>query len=67
VINDRFEQRAQVGRIVLRVTLGDAVARDAVEDREVELVLGCVEIDKQVVDLVKDLGDTGVVTVDLVD
>ena len=41
--------------------------RVRVEDREVELVLGGVEVDEEVVDLVQDLAGAGVGAVDLVD
>jgi hypothetical protein len=40
---------------------------DAVDDREVDLVLVGVEVEEQLVDLVDDLGDAGVGPVDLVD
>ena len=42
-------------------------ARVGVDDREVELVLGGVEVDEEVVDLVQHLLDPGVRPVDLVD
>ena len=44
-----------------------ALARDAVDDREVELVDVGVEVEEQLLDVVDDLGDAGVGPVDLVD
>ena len=44
-----------------------ALARHAVDDREVELVDVGVEVEEQLLDVVDDLGDAGVGPVDLVD
>ena len=44
-----------------------ALARHAVDDREVELVDVGVEVEEQLLDVVDDLGDAGVGAVDLVD
>ena len=44
-----------------------ALAGDAVDDREVELVDVGVEVEEQLLDVVDDLGDAGVGPVDLVD
>ena len=44
-----------------------ALARHAVDDREVELVDVGIEVEEQLLDVVDDLGDPGVGTVDLVD
>ena len=44
-----------------------ALARHAVDDREVELVEVGVEVEEELLDLVDDLGDAGVGAVDLVD
>ena len=65
---DRLEQRlADSWTSSSSVRLGDAVARDGVDDREIELLLGGVEIDEQVVDLVQHFLDARIRPVDLVD
>ena len=54
VLDDRVEQRAQVlARPVLIVGWPCPALRVGVEHREIELLLGRVEIDEQVVDLVQ--------------
>ena len=64
---DRLEQRLQ--RLALDLEVGGGRARPGVgvEDRELELVLGGLQVDEQVVDLVQDLGRARVRAVDLVD
>ena len=57
----------QAGAVVGPLHRRLALAGDAVDDREVELVDVGVEVEEQVLDLVDDLGDAGVGTVDLVD
>ena len=52
---------------VVRVETGAAVARDRVDDRELDLLLGRVEVEEELVDLVDDLLDARVGPVDLVD
>ena len=52
---------------VVGVEPGAAVARDRVDDRELDLRLARVEVEEQLVDLVDDLLDAGVGPVDLVD
>ena len=68
VLEDRVEQRLEVvvqlvGAVVRGVT-GTCVR---VDDREVDLLLGGVEIEEQGVRLVEHLGDASVGTIDLVD
>ena len=46
VFEDGVEQRAQVLGVVLQIVFRDAVARDGVDHREIELVLGGVEVDE---------------------
>jgi hypothetical protein len=66
-LEQQVEQRAEVGA---RLALGQrrlAGARVAVDDRELDLLLGRVEVEEQLVDLVDDVGDARVGAVDLVD
>jgi hypothetical protein len=53
-IHDRFEQRKQVLRIVANLAMGHTGARVGVDNRKVELILGGVEIDEEIVDFVED-------------
>ncbi len=64
---DGVEERAQVGALVIDVELGDAFLAVGVDDGEVELVFGGVEIDEQIVDFVEHFGDAGVGAVDFID
>ena len=64
---DGLKQGGQVPAIALGVGQGNAGLGVGVEHREIQLVLGGVEVDEQIVDLVQDLLDTPVRAVDLVD
>ena len=55
VLDDRVEQRPQVLAGDAGVGAGDALARVGVEHGKLDLVLGGVEVDEQVVDLVQHL------------
>ena len=58
---------SSVWPVDLEVGGGRARPGVGVEDRELELILGGVEVDEEVVDLVQDLGRARVRAVDLVD
>ena len=65
---DGLEQRHQAPALgIVGVGQGDARLGVRVEHREIQLLLGRVEVDEQVVDLVQDLVDAPVRAVDLVD
>ena len=69
---DRLEQRDEVLGIGHAAVLGAVQrcapgARRGVDDREVDLVGGGIEVEEQLVGLVDDLGDARVGAVDLVD
>ena len=68
-VEQRVERGAggQAGTIGRPVHRRLALARHAVDDREVELVDLGVEVEEQLLDLVHHLGDAGVGAVDLVD
>ena len=53
--------------LVRQRQLGDPLAGVGIEHGEVELILGGVEVDEEVVDLVEHLGGARVLAVDLVD
>ncbi len=65
-LEDRLEERAEIGRELVGIGAGMAGARVRVDDRELDLRLGRVEVEEQVVDLVHDLLDPRVGPVDLV-
>ena len=67
MLQDRVEQRLQIVRIVFHRSLRHARLRHRVEHRKIELVLGGVQIDEQIVDLVQHLRHARVRPVDLVD
>src|SRR6185437_9759600 len=50
-----------------RIQFGDAFLRVGVDDRKVQLILGGVQIDEQIVDLVENFLDARVGAIDLVD
>ncbi len=64
---DGLEERAQVGHLAAELGRCLPVARDGEEDGEVDLLLGGVEVDEEVVDLVQHFLRAGVGAVDLVD
>src|SRR5207245_2365134 len=64
---DRLEERDQRAAGLREVGRRRAGPRVRVEDGELELVLGRVEVDEEVVHLVEDLGRPRVAAVDLVD
>ena len=47
--------------------LGDSIAGDGVKDRKVDLFVGCVEIDEEVIDFADHLVRARILAVDLVD
>jgi len=67
VLDDRLEERPQVGARLRHVAGGGAGLGAGIDDREVELILRRVEIDEEVVDLVQHFLDARVGPVDLVD
>jgi len=67
VVEDHLEERGQVGTRYGRVEAGGASPGVGVDDREVDLVLGGVEVEEEFVGLVHHLGQAGVGAVDLVD
>ncbi len=62
-----IEERPQVVARAVGLLLGDARLGVRVEHRELELLLGGVQVDEQVVDLVQHFLGPGVAAVDLVD
>ena len=66
-VDQGLEERRQRLGVVVQAELGDALAGVGVEDGEVELVLGRLEVDEKIVDLVKHFGGARVLAVDLVD
>src|SRR6185437_1909467 len=65
--DDGFEERLQGGAGGVERERGGAVLGIGVEHREIELILGGIEIDEQVVYLVENFLGAGIGTVDLVD
>ena len=64
---ERVEHRTQVGAGQLGLQRGRAAPGVGVDDGEVDLVVGGVEVHEQLVDLVDHFADAGVGPVDLVD
>ena len=65
-LEQRLEQRLERRGEGLGVETGAAVARDRVDDRELDLLAARVEVEEELVDLVDDLVDARVRPVDLV-
>jgi len=65
--DDLFEQRVQIGELAVDTGAAQALAGVGAENREVELLIGGVEVDEKVVYLVEDLGRASIAAVDLVD
>src|SRR6478752_566246 len=71
-LEDRLEEGLEVGALREAAVVGTLERRASglgrrVDDREVDLLLGGVEVEEELVGLVDDLGDARVGTVDLVD
>ncbi len=66
-VDDFVEEELQIRKLALEPLAAQTLAGVGAIDRKVELLLVGIEIDKEVVDLVQDLGGPGVVAVDLVD
>ena len=67
VLDDGVEQRPEIVAAAFRVGAGSAHPRVGVENREIELLFGRVEVDEQVVNFVQHLAGARVGPVDLVD
>ena len=72
VVEDRVEERLEVLAVGHAAVVGPLQRRASgpgrgVDDREVDLLLGGVEVEEELVGLVDDLGDARVGAVDLVD
>ena len=66
-LQDRVEENSQIAGLLRRIELRDSGLRVGVDDREIELVLGGIQIDEQIVDLVEHFLNAGIRAVDLVD
>src|SRR5450756_190627 len=67
LLEHQLEQGCQVLRWIVEVHSRLAVAARSIDDREIQLLFGCVEFDKQVEGLVDDFLNTGILPIDLVD
>src|SRR5450759_183811 len=67
LLEHQLEQWRQVLRWIVEVHGRFAVAARSIDDREIQLLFGCVEFDEQVEGLVDDFLDTGILPIDLVD
>ena len=66
-IHDRLEQRLQIHSRLSRIHRSGAIFGDGVQDRKVQLRFVCVEVDKQVINLVQHFLRARVGAIDLVD
>ena len=69
VLDDAVKEEAQIFPVVpvLGVFHGNSFSRVGINDREVDMVVLGVQIEKQAVDLIHDLFDTRIGAVDLID
>src|SRR5450756_459632 len=67
LLKHQLEQGCQVLRRIVEVHGRFAVAARSIDDREIQLLFGCIEFDEQVEGLVDDFLDTGILPIDLVD
>ena len=65
--NDEVEQRPEIFGVLVQISFGNAGTGIGIDDRELELFLCGIEVDKQVVNFVEDLGNARIRTVDFVD
>ena len=67
MLQDRFKQRLDAVAGGVHVILHDAFARDPIEDREIELLVGRVQIQEQLIDFIDDFLRALIFLIDLVD
>ncbi|OPZ78303.1 MAG: hypothetical protein BWY77_01536 [bacterium ADurb.Bin431] len=67
ILEDGGEEGTEVASRLREGALDNALAADGIKDREFDLLLGGIEIDKEVKNLVEDLLRPGILAVDLVD
>ena len=67
VLDDRLEERRHVFAVLVDFAHGEAVLGAGVDDREIELLVGGVELEEKIEDHVEHLVRAGVFAVDLVD
>ncbi len=66
MVDDGIEQRTQVDRLAAELGRRGPLPRVRVEDGKLDLLLGGIQIDEQVIDLVQHLGRTRIRAIDLV-
>src|SRR5262249_50722850 len=67
LIQDGIEERAQVGRFVGEVKFRSAGSCVGIDDWEIQLVFGRIQVDEKIVDLIHDFLNARVGAVDFVD
>ena len=67
MLDDHLEQRLQIGEFPVGCSSTFSFTGNGVDDRKLDLLLGGVQVDEQVVDFVQDFRGARVLTVDLVD
>src|ERR1700682_2446522 len=67
VTHNRFEERCHVLVVVMQLAHGETVFGTGVNDREIELLIGGLQLDEKVEDHVEDFVGSRILPVDLVD
>src|SRR5260221_13010673 len=67
MLHNRLEKRRHVFVVFVQFAHGKAVLRAGVNDWEIELLVGCLEFDEEIENLVQDFVRARVFPVDLVD
>ena len=67
MIHDRLKQRIDILVGILRIIADDPLSGNAIKDREIQLLIRCTQIQEQIIDLIDDLIDPGILLIDLVD
>ena len=66
-IHDGRKEGLQVCHLAAKLGRALTVAGHGIDDREFDLLLGGVQVDEKIIDLIEDLGRPGVIAVNLVD
>src|SRR5207248_2854034 len=67
VLDDCLKERRHVFIVFVQFAHGKTVLRAGINDREIELLIGCLELDEEIENLVQDFVRACVFSVDLVD
>ena len=67
MFDDRFEERRHIFAVLVQLAHGESVFRARVNDGEIELLIGCFQLDEKIEDEIENFVRPRVFAIDLVD